>query len=597
MDSSKQGKNIAPAPRMSTKNLYLRLLRYVVPYWRMFAASIFCTIVVAATEPALPALLKPLLDGSFVNRDQYLIKLIPLLLILLFLVRGTFTFASSYATNWVATKLVMDLRTQMFNKLISLPTPYYDNVSSGAVIANIAFNVTQVMAAGTNVVTVLVRDSFTILGLLAWMFYLNWKLSLIALVITPLVALTVRVFSKRLRKMSHSSQHAMGDVTHVLEEALSGHKVVKVFGGEAYEAQRFEEANNRLRRFSIKQNVAASLHVPLVQGIAAFALAAIIYFATLESSGNLITVGGFVSFITAMLMLLAPIKRLTSINEAIQRGLAAAEVVFELLDQDSEQDQGRIALEHASGRIELRNVSLQYEADGAAALQDLSLMIAPGESVALVGQSGSGKTSLVNLIPRFYHPTQGEVLLDGHNLTDIQLSSLRDNIAFVSQDVVLFNDSIAANIAYGRKSVASEAEILAAAEAAHAMEFIQKLPQGLQTSVGENGVKLSGGQRQRIAIARAILKNAPILILDEATSALDTQSERHVQAALETLMRKRTTIVIAHRLSTIEKVDRIIVMQQGRIAEQGTHRALLERNGLYANLYRTQFAIDPATPT
>ena len=585
----------APVARMSSKDLYLRLLRYVSPYWRMFAASIFCTIVVAATEPALPALLKPLLDGSFVKHDRTLTNLIPLLLILLFVVRGSFTFASSYATNWVATKLVMDLRNQMFHKLISLPTPYYDNVSSGAVIANIAFNVTQVTAAGTNVVTVSVRDSFTILGLLAWMFYLNWKLSLIALLIMPLVALTVRVFSKRLRKMSHSSQHALGDVTHVLEEALAGHKVVKVFGGEAYETRRFDEANNRLRRFSIKQNVAASLHVPLVQGIAALALATIIYIATLQSSGNLITVGGFVSFITAMLMLLAPIKRLTSINEALQRGLAAAEVVFELLDHDSEPDQGSIELARASGRIELRDVTVQYEPESKFALQDVSLSIAPGETVALVGQSGSGKTSLVNLIPRFYHPTHGALLLDGHNLMDIKLSSLRDNIAFVSQDVVLFNDSIAANIAYGRKSQATTAEILAAAEAAHAMEFIRDLPQGLHTMVGENGVKLSGGQRQRIAIARAILKNAPILILDEATSALDTQSERHVQAALETLMRARTTIVIAHRLSTIEKADRIVVMQQGGIAEQGTHQALLERGGIYADLYRTQFARQAAS--
>jgi len=585
-----QSSSAGKQPRLGSKAIYFRLLRYVLPHWRIFLGSILCTIVVAATEPALPALLKPLLDGSFVERDPDTIKLIPLLLIGLFLVRGTFTFASSYASNWIATRLVMDLRTEMFQRLIRLPTPFYDNISSGAVIANIAFNVTQVAAAGTQVVTVLVRDSFTVLGLLGWMLYLDWKLSLIALLVAPLVALTVRVFSKRLRQTSHSSQHAMGDVTHVLEEALTGHKVVKVFGGESYEAQRFHEANNRLRRFNIKQNVAASLHVPLVQGIAAMALAIIIYYASQASANNQITVGGFVSFITAMLMLLSPIKRLTSINEALQRGLAAAEVVFELLDQEAETDQGKVALGRSQGHIELQHVTLQYEEDSRPALLDVSVDIQPGESVALVGQSGSGKTSLVNLIPRFYHATQGKLLIDNHDVMDIQLASLRDNIAFVSQDVVLFNDTIAANIAYGRQAKSSLTEITAAAEAAHAMEFNRDMPQGWQTMVGENGVKLSGGQRQRLAIARAILKNAPILILDEATSALDTQSERHVQAALETLMRERTTIIIAHRLSTVEKADRIVVMQQGRIVEQGNHQTLLQQNGIYANLYRTQFA-------
>ena len=584
------------AAEMSSRELYLRLLRYVLPYWRMFAVSILCTIVVAATEPALPALLKPLLDGSFVKRDQTMIKLIPLLMIGLFLVRGLFTFSSSYAISWVSTKLVTDLRNLMFHKLVSLPTPYYDNASSGAVIANVAFNVGQVTAAGTNVITVLVRDSFTVLGLLGWMLYLNWKLTMIALVVAPLVALTVRLFSGRLRQTSRNSQQAMGEITHVLEETLEGHKVVKIFGGEEYERRRFHDATNRLRQFAMKQTVAGSLNVPLVQLIAAVALAVIIYIATLESSGNQITVGGFVSFITAMLMLLAPIKRLTGTNEALQRGLAAAEMVFELVDRESEADSGSIELAQATGRLELRNVGLQYEAEGAHALQDINLAIAPGETVALVGQSGSGKTSLVNLIPRFYHPSSGDILLDGHGLADIKLSSLRANIAFVSQDVVLFNDTIAANIAYGRQAKVSEEQIVAAAEAAHAMEFIREMPLGLQTLVGENGVKLSGGQRQRIAIARAILKNAPVLILDEATSALDTQSERHVQAALENLMRNRTTIVIAHRLSTIEKADRIVVMQKGRIVETGTHQELLAQGGVYANLYRIQFAMHGGQP-
>ncbi|WP_223248183.1 lipid A export permease/ATP-binding protein MsbA [Sulfurirhabdus autotrophica] len=574
---------------MSSKDLYLRLLRYILPYWRVFAVSVVSTIAVAATEPALPALLKPLLDGSFVNRDQTLIKLIPLLLIGLFLLRGIFTFTSNYTVNWVSTKLVTDLRNLMFQKLITLPTPYYDNASSGEVIANVAFNVSQVTSAGTNVITVLVRDFFTVLGLLGWMLYLNWKLTLIAFAIAPITALIVRLFSKRLREMSRSSQSALGDITHVLDETLGAHKVVKVFGGQDYEIKRFSEATNRARRFSMKQTVAASANVPLVQLVAAIALALIIYFATLQSSGNQTTVGGFVSFITAMLMLLAPVKRLTGVSEALQRGLAAAEIVFALLDKEPEPDSGTIEIPHTQGALEFQNINLEYEAGSHnLALKDFSLKIAPGETVALVGQSGSGKTSLVNLIPRFYHPTSGQILLDGYDTTTIKLTSLRSHIAFVSQDVVLFNDTVAANIAYGQQQATIEA-ITAAAEAAHAMEFIHEMPQGLQTLVGENGVKLSGGQRQRIAIARAILKNAPILILDEATSALDTQSERHVQAALENLMQNRTTIVIAHRLSTIENADRIVVMQKGRIVEIGNHRKLIEQNGVYANLHRIQF--------
>ncbi len=580
---------MTPAP-LSSSRLYFRLLRYVKPYWRMFALSVLTTMLVAATEPALPALLKPMLDGSFVNRDPAMMKLIPLALVGLFLTRGIFGFISDYATNWVSTKLVLDLRNLMFDKLVRLPTPYYDNASSGAVIANIAFNVSQVTQAGANVITILVRDSFAILGLLGWMLYLNWKLTAVSLVMVPLVAVVVRVSSKRLRNMGRNIQRSMGDITHVLEEALDGHKVVKIFGGQAYEKQRFYDATNNARRYGMKQTVAASLNVPMVQLLAAIALAVIVYIATLQSSTNQTTVGGFVSFITAMLMLLAPLKRLTGVSQALQQGLAAAEVVFELLDQPEEDDRGTVELPRATGAIEFRHVTLRYDDNPNPAIHDFSLSIRAGETVALVGQSGSGKTSLVNLLPRFYHPTAGEILLDGHNIEAIRLASLRDNIALVSQDVVLFNDTIAANIAYGRRNGAGEDEIVAAAEAAHAMEFIRHMPQGLATLVGENGIKLSGGQRQRVAIARAILKNAPILILDEATSALDTQSERHVQAALENLMQNRTTLVIAHRLSTIEKADRIVVMKKGEIVEIGTHAELLDRDGAYAHLYRIQFA-------
>ncbi len=569
--------------------LYFRLLNYVRPYWRMFALSMLTTMLVAATEPALPALLKPMLDGSFVDRDPAMMQLIPLALVGLFLLRGTFSFISDYATNWVSARLVMDMRNVMFRKLVSLPTPYYDNASSGAVIANIAFNVSQVTQAGANVITVLVRDSFAILGLLGWMLYLNWKLTLISLVMVPLVAVVVRLSNRRLRNMGRNIQRSMGDITHVLEEALDAHKVVKIFGGQEYERQRFADATLSTLRYHMKQTVAAGLNVPMVQLLAAIALAVIVYVATLQSSANQTTVGGFVSFITAMLMLLAPLKRLTGVSQALQQGLAAAEMVFELLDQPEEEDRGTVELPRATGAIEFRHVTLRYDDNPNPAIHDFSLAIRAGETVALVGQSGSGKTSLVNLLPRFYHPTEGEILLDGHNIESIRLASLRDNIALVSQDVVLFNDSIAANIAYGRQAGASEEEIVAAAEAAHAMEFIRQMPKGLATLVGENGVKLSGGQRQRLAIARAILKNAPILVLDEATSALDTQSERHVQAALENLMQHRTTLVIAHRLSTIEKADRIVVMQKGRIVEIGTHAELLARDGAYAHLYRIQF--------
>ncbi|MHB0984034.1 MAG: lipid A export permease/ATP-binding protein MsbA [Sulfuricella sp.] len=575
---------------MTSGKLYLRLLEYVRPYWRIFLVAVASMAVVAASEPAFPALLKPLLDGSFVNKDPASIRMVPPLLIGLFLLRGVFTFISAYAIAWVANRLVMDLRALMFHKMVNLPTRYYDNTSSGAAIANVAFNVSQVADAGTNVITVLVRDTLTVVGLLGWIFYLNWKLSLIALAIAPVIVLIVRSFSGRLRRMSRGAQHSMGDITHVLEESLEGHKVVKIFGGQEYEYRRFREAANRVRLFNMKQTVASAANVPLVQLVAATALAIIIYIATMQSAANQTTVGGFVSFITAMLMLLAPIKRLTGINESLQRGLAAAEIVFDLIDQPSEPDSGTIVLEQAKGELEFRQMSFNYEGVDAPALHDISLRIAPGETIALVGASGGGKTTLVNLIPLLYHPGGGKIFLDGHDIETIKLASLRDNIALVSQDVVLFNDTIAANIAYGRRNQASGAEIAAAAEAANAMEFISAMPQGLQTEVGENGVRLSGGQRQRIAIARALLKDAPILILDEATSALDSQSEQHVQAALERLMQGRTTLVIAHRLSTIEKADRIIVLQKGRIAEIGSHHELLARDGIYANLYRIQFA-------
>ncbi|MBI4937128.1 MAG: lipid A export permease/ATP-binding protein MsbA, partial [Nitrosomonadales bacterium] len=575
--------------KATSARLYLRLLGYVRPYWRAFAVSVLGMAVTAATEPLLPALLKPLLDGTFVHKDDTVIRLAPLLILAIFFVRGVASFVGTYAIGWVGNKLVMDLRAEMFRKLLALPARYYDDRATGSLISRLTFDVAQVAAAATSVVTVIVRDTIIIAGLLGWLFYLNWKLTLLSLLMAPVIAFLIRLLNGRMRASSRDSQHAMGDLAQVIEESVAAHRVVKLFGGQEYEAGRFGERANWVRRHGMKQAAAAAANVPIVQMVAAVALAVIIYIATVQSKSDETTVGGFLSFIAAMLMLTAPIKRITGVSEHMQRGLAAAESVFELLDTPGEEDPGQAGIGRAEGRLAFEHVSLSYRGDGRYALRDICLDIPAGQTVALVGASGSGKSTLANLVPRFYLPTGGRITLDGRDLSGLALAELRDNIALVSQEVVLFNDTVAANIAYGGMRGAAEEEIRAAAEAAHAMEFIRDLPQGLQTLAGEKGVRLSGGQRQRIAIARALLKNAPVLILDEATSALDSESERHVQAALETLMRGRTTLVIAHRLSTIEKADRIVVLHKGEIAETGTHRELLARGGAYASLYRAQF--------
>jgi subfamily B ATP-binding cassette protein MsbA len=573
-----------------SRDLYLRLLGHVRPHWKGFVLTLAATALAAATEPLFPALMKPLLDKGFGQGDQGWLAWLPLAIVGIFLLRGVAGFFASYGMSWVSNKVITDLRQLMFERLMRLPASYFDAHASSVPATRIAYDVNGVAAAATSTLTVLIRDTLSVIGLVAWLLWLNWKLTLISLAVIPLTALVVRAFSKRLRRLSLSAQEGMAQMNEVLQESIRGHKVVKIFGGEQHATARFFKVNNALRGYGMRQAIAAAAVAPITQIFASVGLAIVIWVALQQSAGNETTVGGFVSFITAMLLLLAPLKHLADINAPLQRGLAAAESVFRMLDEATEVDAGTVTLGRARGEIEFASLGLRYAGAERDALTNINLTIHPGETVALVGPSGGGKTSLVNLVPRFYHAGHGQIRIDGHDIETLTLGSLRTNIAHVGQDVFLFDDTVAANIAYGGKRNASRTEVEAAARAANALEFIERMPQGFETTIGENGARLSGGQRQRIAIARAILKDAPILILDEATSALDSESERAVQEALETLMQGRTTLVIAHRLSTVEHADRIVVLAQGRVAEIGNHAELLASGGVYAGLYRLQFA-------
>jgi subfamily B ATP-binding cassette protein MsbA len=579
----------------SSRALYFRLLQYVRPYLKVVLLSLLATAVMAATEPLFPALLKPLLDKGFVPDGGFENPiLIPFAIVGVFLLRGVFNYFSSYGFSWVSNRVIADIREEMFRRMVNLPSSYFQKFASNVPLTKIAYDVNGVASAATSVVVTILKDGLAVIGLLLWLLWLNWKLTLICLVLIPAIALVMRTFSGRLRKASRGAQISTANMVEVLQEAARCERVIKVFGGQNQEANRFFRTNDDVRRQNMRQAVAAAATTPIVHVFASIAVATVVYIALVQSASGESTVGSFVSFITALLMLLSPLRHLADVNAPLQRGLAAAESVFQLLDQAAESDSGEIDagrdVGRVSGQLTFNDVSFRYPNAERDALSHISLAIAPGQTLALVGQSGGGKSTLAALVPRFFNPDSGSIQLDGNDLQALSLSSLRRNIAYVSQDVLLFNDSVAANIAYGDMAHASRAEIEAAAAAANALEFIRALPNGFDTVIGENGNNLSGGQRQRLAIARAILKDAPILILDEATSALDNESERLVQNALENLMQKRTTLVIAHRLSTIESAHRIAVLAHGRIVEIGDHATLMAANGAYAQLHRLQFA-------
>lgn len=574
--------------------VYRRLWQYVLPHRGIGIVAIVAMAATALVEMSMVALVEPLTDEALVAQNLETVSWLPAAFVAVFIFRGIAGFATEASLGWIGRSVISSLRRDLFGKFLTLPTRFFERQSAGPLLSRMTYNVEMVAESVTTVVTILVRDLLTVFAAIGLMLYQSPRLFITVAVVLPVVAALIKALGTAFRRYSGRIQDSVGEVTQVTEEVVTGNRVVKIFGGYDYEMERIVHVDEGNRRQNLKLIRSRALGVAVTQVVFGIGIAAVVYFAGIESINGNLSPGSFMAFFGAMMLMLQPLRRITNVNATLQRGIAAGDSLFAIIDEPDEVDSGTYHGERASGQVEYRDVNFSYGDDEAAILDRLSFKVDAGQTIAIVGHSGSGKSTLVSLLPRFYDVESGEILLDGRPIRDYTLDSLRANISLVSQEIVLFNDTIANNLAYGQLKSRSRAELLEAAEAAHVLEFVKELPNGLETIVGDRGVLLSGGQRQRIAIGRALLKNAPVLILDEATSSLDTRSERRIQDALNALMKDRTTLVIAHRLSTVESADRIIVLDKGRIVESGTHAELLDANGHYAALYRMQFSDEPA---
>ncbi|AEX51446.1 lipid A ABC transporter ATP-binding protein/permease MsbA [Rahnella aquatilis] len=574
---------------LSTWQTFRRLWPMITPFKAGLIAAAIALVANAASDTFMLSLLKPLLDDGFGKADRSILLWMPLVVIGLMIVRGVSGYISSYCISWVSGKVVMHMRRRLFGHMMRMPVAFFDQQSTGTLLSRITYDSEQVASSSSSALVTVVREGASIIGLFVMMFYYSWQLSVILLVIAPIVSVVIRVVSKRFRNISKTMQNTMGQVTTSAEQMLKGHKEVLIFGGQKVETARFDKVSNRMRQQGMRMVSASSISDPIIQLIASLALAFVLYAASFPSVMETLSAGTITVVFSSMIALMRPLKSLTNVNSQFQRGMAACQTLFSILDMEQEKDEGKLEVKRVKGNVEFKNVTFTYPGRDVPALRDISFNLPEGKTVALVGRSGSGKSTIANLLTRFYDIQEGKILMDGHDLREYTLSSLRDQVALVSQNVHLFNDTIANNIAYARTDIYSREEIEKAATMAYAMDFISKMDKGLDTVIGENGVLLSGGQRQRIAIARALLRDSPVLILDEATSALDTESERAIQAALDELQKNRTSLVIAHRLSTIEKADEILVIEDGCVVERGSHVSLLEERGVYSQLYRMQF--------